>query len=1765
MSLLIYVSSHLWIPITKCLSDRSSTIMKLHFRKRLLQCILLLLPLQFLASNYYWIGGTGNWSDINHWATLSGGSSLQSVVPGPSDNVFFDAGSGFTLPGGKVTIDVVANCHDFIWNGAMNTPTLSGTFNSLNIYGSMTLQNGMSYIVTSTYFKSPSMGETVTTNGTMINGNVYYNGTGGWTLLDNYSATGYIYPMQGSLNTNSKTVSIYSFWTNLEINIPTSFSLSLGSSLINLSAFNTGGWYYAGTGTSLNAGTSHIIFTNASATSIRMIGQPGHVYYNVTSHGSLDNNGGIGYGLNFHKVSLKNNSIIKGNNTFDTLLLSAGKKYNFMAFSTQTITAVLTATASACVGLTELNSVTPGIQSSIHFLAGATCAISNAIIKDLNATGPGAPVTASGCVDQGNNTNILFTITTGNNLYWVGASGTWNDINHWSFTSGGVGGACIPTPADNVFFDANSGFTTTSRVVSLTGVGQYCHNINWNGALNTPTITGGPANPLNIYGSMTLQNGMAYIITSTYFKSSSMGETITTNGTMINGNVYYNGTGGWTLLDNYSSTGYIYPMQGSLNTNNKTVSINSFWTNGSITPPITFSLSLGSSLININTTNSGGWYYTGTGTSLNAGTSHIVFTNPTATNVRMAGQQGHAYYNVTAYGSLDTYEGIGFGSGFHRVNLYNNAIIKGSNSFDTLLLSAGKKYNFQASSTQTITAALTATAVPCTGLIEITSLIEGTQANIHFSAGATCTISNALIQDLKATGPMIPVTAMSSFDSGNNTNIAFTAAAGNNLYWIGGSGVWNNAAHWSFTSGGPGGACIPTPADNVFFDANSGFTTGNNVVSLTGVGQYCHNITWNGALSTPTISGGPSNPLTIYGSMTLQNGMAYIINNTYFKSAAMGKTITTNGTMISGNAYYNGTGAWTFQDNYNSAGHIYPMQGSLNTNGKTVNVYSFLVNTPINTPTSFSLTLGSSLININTVNSGGWYYSGTGASLNAGTSQIVFTNTTAINVIMSGQTGHAYYNVSAYGNLEIGFGSSFHRVYLYNNAILKGSNTFDTLLLSAGKTYTLQAALTQTVTQKLYTSGNPCFILFLKSSLPGTRANLNVMAGSVNYDFVDTKDINAAGLAFNAAGHSTNSGNNLNWTFAPTTTLGISGLGPDQVTACNAYPLILNTDHFYPNPSTSFTWYNASTSNTLAVADSGRYFISVNYGLGCVIKDTIQLSKPPTLPVTSSASNTVICNGSSVSLYASGVSSYTWSTGATSSSVSVSPSSLTVYSVTGIDLNECKSTNTISIVVNPTPTVSISTISSNSFCPGNNSVITPNGAATYTLMPGSLTGSSFTVIPLATTVYTINGTNAAGCISTPASEVTTTITVNPTPAIGIVSVSNSTICTGGNAIVTPNGATTYTLMPGVVTGTSFTVTPLSTTVYTISGTNAAGCMSPLASVADVTITVNPPQAVSINSISSSGICPGNHAVIALSGASSYSLMPGNLTGSSFTVSPLNTTNYTITGVLAPGCLASPANTITSIITVYASPTITLIYNDSITCFGGSTHVMANALGGIMPYVFQWQNNTSVTNVANYGSGNYTVIVNDANGCTSAMQPFTVIQPATGITAIDADKTPACLTENNGSITLNISGGTPLYTVAWSNGTTGNPLTNVGAGTLSAIITDANGCTAAYNTSIESKNCIDLLVPQIFTPNGDGKNDFFAINVLTEFPHNSFNVFNRWGSLVYSKKNYQNEWDGKPNVGDAAGNGLLPSGTYFIILDFGDDTLKPYKGYVEIKY
>ncbi|SDC37574.1 Ig-like domain-containing protein, partial [Williamwhitmania taraxaci] len=145
-----------------------------------------------------------------------------------------------------------------------------------------------------------------------------------------------------------------------------------------------------------------------------------------------------------------------------------------------------------------------------------------------------------------------------------------------------------------------------------------------------------------------------------------------------------------------------------------------------------------------------------------------------------------------------------------------------------------------------------------------------------------------------------------------------------------------------------------------------------------------------------------------------------------------------------------------------------------------------------------------------------------------------------------------------------------------------------------------------------------------------------------------------------------------------------------------------------------------------------------------------------------------------------------------------------------------------------------------------------------------------------------------------------------------------------------------------------------------------------------------------------------------------------------------------------------------------------------------------------------------------------------------------------------------------TITVNPTNGT--FVVNGDNTVTYTPNAGfTGIDIFTYQVCDANGdCTTATVTITVIGT---VIVPEGFSPNGDGVNDNFVIPGLDNFDKLSVEIFNRWGNVVYKEEHYKNDWDGKANVGFTIGSDL-PVGTYFFLVTIHDNG-KKITGYVYI--
>ena len=180
----------------------------------------------------------------------------------------------------------------------------------------------------------------------------------------------------------------------------------------------------------------------------------------------------------------------------------------------------------------------------------------------------------------------------------------------------------------------------------------------------------------------------------------------------------------------------------------------------------------------------------------------------------------------------------------------------------------------------------------------------------------------------------------------------------------------------------------------------------------------------------------------------------------------------------------------------------------------------------------------------------------------------------------------------------------------------------------------------------------------------------------------------------------------------------------------------------------NYTWNFGPTTASVIVSPTANTVYSVtSSGVGCNTTQTISVDVfTQTLTVSNS---TAICMGNSITLNASGGTTYLWSNGGTGSSIFVYPIVSTLYTVSAVTLinnMSCNSTGSVNLTINPSPTVT-AVLTRSVICRGESTILTANGANTY-VWNNTATTQSFVINPIINTNYTVTGTDANGCKGT---------------------------------------------------------------------------------------------------------------------------------------------------------------------------------------------------------------------------------------------------------------------------------------------------------------------------------------------------------------------------------------------------------------------------------
>ena len=306
----------------------------------------------------------------------------------------------------------------------------------------------------------------------------------------------------------------------------------------------------------------------------------------------------------------------------------------------------------------------------------------------------------------------------------------------------------------------------------------------------------------------------------------------------------------------------------------------------------------------------------------------------------------------------------------------------------------------------------------------------------------------------------------------------------------------------------------------------------------------------------------------------------------------------------------------------------------------------------------------------------------------------------------------------------------------------------------------------------------------------------------------------------------------------------------------------------------------------------------------------------------------------------------------------------------------------------------------------------------------------------------------------------------------------------GTAQVTPiGGFAPYTYLwnsPGNPTTQS--VSNLVPGTYSVTVNSSPNPVTNVA-IPPVTVSVTVTSDVTFSSTSTRAFCSTSNTGTA---TALFNLQNGNagITATYLWNDPLGQTTSTATGLL-PGtytCSITLSNGCsgTTTVTVGTLPPMQINQNSNtpVSCFGGSNGSVGVAVtNGTAPYSYLWSTNASGSTLSNVAAGTYSVQVTDANNCVVS-NTFTISQPTivggnfSNISNYNGFNIK-CFNDNNGSVTVNGTGGVGPYTYLWSTGTTLPNATSLSAGNYSVTITDANSCSSIQSITLTQPTDIEI--------------------------------------------------------------------------------------------
>lgn len=658
-------------------------------------------------------------------------------------------------------------------------------------------------------------------------------------------------------------------------------------------------------------------------------------------------------------------------------------------------------------------------------------------------------------------------------------------------------------------------------------------------------------------------------------------------------------------------------------------------------------------------------------------------------------------------------------------------------------------------------------------------------------------------------------------------------------------------------------------------------------------------------------------------------------------------------------------------------------------------------------------------------------------------------------------------------------------------------------------------------------------------------------------------------------------------------TIDISGIAPNDPSSCGVTDGSITGITATGSPTLSYSWNGGASQATpdLSTSGAGSYSITVTDGNGCTSSDgPFTLSDPsspaqPNITLNPSA----VCIGGSFTIVVDSPdpsASYAWNgpNGFATTGTSVALNNITAteagsYTVTPTIAGCTGSTSLpVTVTVNNLPIVDILTPAAldcnNALVTidGSNSESGANVSYSWITLSGNTVGTTTnnTVDVDENGDYRLTVTNTlTGC--TDSLDISVLIdTISPTADAGGDLTSSCTtnslpiVIVGSNSSAGTNITYLWSASNGgnITTGSSTdspTIDMAGTYDLTVTN-NDNGCsstnsidvtmdtLSPTSSVANTTSTVISCNSFLVTNLDGSASSSGNGETY------SWTTTNGVIDSQSGTNAIVSTAgDYTLNVTGSNGCNSSSVIAITM---DTISPTIVIVTPDTLSCVSNTTLLDASGSTGTNE-TYLWSTGETSSSISSDTIGIFTLVVTNDNGCSSQSNvevvesgvPFAsfTASDTTGNVALDVDFTDQSLGDG--------------LTYAWTFGD-GNTSTQVSpSNTFSSqgeyqttlVVTDNQGCTdtASITIIVTVIDNTPIVIPNVFTPNGDGENDQFTISGNIKNMH--IMVYNRWGQVMTDLWGSNAKWDGRTMAGLE-----VPEGTYYYLIDitdFNDDSFE----------